>query len=195
MRRDAPVRSRPPQPDCHMTTAREPALEDIAAALAITDGRTPGTVVEAFLQKPVTIQGCRMAPYTAGHDLLFCDLQHPYATGGTWDGRDVLMALFVCSHPSRDLFAMVADETFEKKFFDFIETLPSHDISDVCRQLVAHLARSRRTALPMENAHGNGKKKAEDSDGGSTSWLARALRSIFRPSTWFTKSRLRSYSH
>ena len=177
-----------------MTSAREPALDDIAAALAITEGRTPGAVVGAFLQKPVTIQGRRMAAYTAGHDLLFCDLGHPYATGGKWEGRDVLMALFVCSHPSRELFAMVAADTFEKNFFDFIETLPSHDISAVCRDLVAHLARSRRTALPMENAHGTGKKKAAASAGGSSSWLARALSSIFRPITWFTKSRSRSFS-
>jgi hypothetical protein len=149
-------------------TKPEPNLDDIAAAMNAVDGRTPSNVLEAFLPKPVTHLGQKLVPLSAGHELLLAQISHPLATGTKWEDSDVLMALFVFSRPSRLLFAMVADSTFEAEFFAFIDTIPTADIPKLGQDMVSHWMRSRATALAMESEHSTGQKKTADLDGGST---------------------------
>jgi hypothetical protein len=137
-----------------------PELTDIAAAMEAVDGKTPTTVLEAFLPKVATHLGKRLVPLTAGHELALAQLGHPLATGTKWEDVDVLMALFVFSRPSREVFAMIAGGTFEDDFFGFIDSIPSADIPKLGNDMVAHWMRSRATALAMESpTPGTQKKK------------------------------------
>jgi hypothetical protein len=149
-------------------TPPAPTLEDISAAVMETDGRTPAAVLDAFLPKTVTHLGQKLVPISAGHELLLAQTAHPLATGEKWEDIDVLMALFIFSRPSRLLFSMVADDTFEAEFFIFIDTIPSADIAKLGHDMVAHWVRNRATALAMENEHATTQKKTVGSVGGST---------------------------
>ena len=139
----------------------------------------------------VTHLGQTLVPITAGHELLFAQISHPLATGKKWEDVDVLMALFIFSRPSRQLFQMVAEDSFETAFFAFLDTIPTGDIQQLGHDMVAHWVRSRAAAIPMENPHSTAKKKAVASAGGSPpspppanssaafrTWLSTTFRSL-----------------
>jgi hypothetical protein len=169
----------------------EPTLEDIAAAQAAMEGKTPLAVIEAFLPPITSHCGQKLVPISAGHELLLAQIDHPLSTGAKWEDSDVLMALFVFSRPSRITFAMVADGTLEAEFFAFIDAIPATDIPKLGQDMVSHWMRSRNTALAMENEHSTAQKKTAVSDGGSTplprlarltdgfrTWLCTTFRSL-----------------
>lgn len=149
-------------------TPPDPTLEDIAAARAATEGKTPQAVLAAFIPKPVSVLSQKLLPLTAGHELLLSQIGHPLATGQKWEDVDVLMALFIFTHPSRTLFQMIASETLEAEFFAFIDGIPSADIAALGPDMVSHWMASRITALNMESKHAGAQKKTADSVGGST---------------------------
>lgn len=175
-----------------MTAATtEPTLDDIAAARAATEAKTPQAVLAAFLPKPVSVLSQKLLPLTAGHELLLSQIGHPLATGEKWEDVDVLMALFIFTHPSRILFEMVAGETLEAEFFAFIDAIPSADIAALGPDMVSHWMASRITALNMESKHAGAQKKTAASVGGSTpsrrlakssagirKWLSMTFRSL-----------------
>lgn len=140
-------------------TAAEPTLEDIAAAREAVAGMTPAAVLDAFLPKPATHLGQTLVPLTAGHDLLLSQLKHPFATGEPFADIDVLMALFVFSRPSRQLFALLAADDFEPEFYQFLDRIPTADIAKLGSDMVGHWLRSRNTAMEMENPHAAAQKK------------------------------------
>lgn len=150
-----------------MPNQHTPTLEDIAAAREAADSATPSAVLEAFLPKPVSHLGKKLVPITAGHELLLGQLGHPLATGAKWEDIDVLMALYVFSRPSRDLFSLVGEDTFEAEFFAFIDTIPTADIRALGQDMVGHWMRSRATAIAMESSHASTQKKTADSAGSS----------------------------
>lgn len=137
----------------------EPALDDIAAAIAAAEGKIPAAVLNAFLPIPKTHLGQTLVPLKAGHELLLSQIGHPLATGEKWEDVDVLMALFIFSRPSRELFDMVAADTFERRFFEFIDSIPPSDISALGEVMVAHWVTARVTAIAMESKHAKGQKK------------------------------------
>lgn len=143
-----------------MSEIPEPTIEDIAAARQSSDGKIPSTILDAFLPKPKTIFGQTLVPLTAGHELLLGQLDHPLATGQPMEDSDVLMALFVFSRPSRDLFAMVSNDTFEPAFFKFIDSIPPADIEKLGHDMVAHWVSGRATAIALESK--NAQKKTAD---------------------------------
>lgn len=147
--------------------APQPTLEDVAAAMEAADGRTPSAVIDAFLPKPVTRLGQKLLPLSAGHELLLAQLGHPLANGRPWENEDVLLALFLFSRPSRESFAMIADDVFEARFFEFLDTIPATDIPNLGPDMVAHWLKARKTALAMENPHSSAQKKTPVSAGGS----------------------------
>ena len=148
----------------------EPSLSNIADAMMAVDGKTPTAVLDAFLPKAATHLGKKLLPLSAGHELLLAQTSHPLATGAKWEDVDVLMALFIFSNPSRLLFGMVADGSFEAEFLGFIDEIPSADIPKLGSDMVSHWLKSRATALGMESDSNSGgaQKKTADSDGGST---------------------------
>lgn len=143
-------------------------LEDLAAAVNAADGKTPSALLDAFLPKPSTFLGNRLLPLTAGHELLLSQVSHPLANGGEWKDMDVMMALFIFSKPSRELFSFIADDTFESEFFAFLDSVPSGDVAKLGDAMVSHWLKSRSTALAMESPDSNAQKKTEGSDGSST---------------------------
>lgn len=168
----------------------EPTLDDIAQAMREVDGQTPTAVIEAFIPKAVTKLGKTLVPLTAGHELALSQLGHPLATGKPWEDVDVLMALFIFCRPSREVFAMIADGSFESQFFLFIDGIPTADIAKLGTDMIAHWMRSRATSLAMENPHATSQKKTADSDGcltlsqrlaqsmaGCRKWLSMTFRS------------------
>lgn len=142
-----------------------PTLEEIAAAMTATDGKPPTAVLDAFIPAPTAHSGIRLLPLRAGHELLLAQLSHPLSTGEKWDSTDVLVAFFVFSHPSDVLFEMVADDTFQAGFLEFINQLPAAATDGLGEKLISHWLKSRSTALAMESEHGGGKKKAVASGG------------------------------
>lgn len=162
----------------------EPTLEDIAAARMATGGMTPQAVLEAFLPKPVTHLGQTLVPLKAGHELLLSQLGHPFATGEAFQDIDVLMALFVFSRPSRELFALVATDDFEPEFFKFIDSIPMPDVKALGNDMVAHWLKSRRTALEMENPDSTAQKKTAADSAGSSRQSAPLARHMDGLRTW-----------
>lgn len=139
--------------------APEPTLDEIALALHNVEGRVPRAILESFLPIPKTTLGRRLVPLKAGHELLLAQIDHPLANGGKWEDSDVLMALFIFSNPSRALFGMVEDESFERSFFEFIDTIPPTDMQALAETMVAHWVSARVTAIAMESPHSKGQKK------------------------------------
>lgn len=166
-------------------TPPEPTLQDIAAAMLAADGKTPTVVLDAFIPKPASHLGQALVPLSAGHELLLAQTGHPLSTGEAWQDIDVLMALFIFAHPSRLLFAMVADGSFEAGFFAFIDRIPTADIPRLGQDMVSHWLRNRTTALAMESEHATAQKKTAVSAGGST-LSARLAKSTAGVRTWLS---------
>ena len=145
----------------------EPTIEQIAAAREGAGGRIPSAVVDAFVPTPAKSLGQRLVPLKAGHELVLSKIGHPLSTGKSWDDEDVLIALFVFSRSSRDLFALLEREEFKDCFFEFVDSIPIGDVAKLGSDMVAHWMSARNTALPMESRHGGAQKKTEDSDGSS----------------------------
>lgn len=162
-----------------------PNLQDLAAAIRAADGQTPTAVLDAFLPRAVSHLGQRLLPLTAGHELLLAQTRHPLASGEKWEDADVLLALFIFSRPSRLLFSMVADDSFEAEFFVFIDSIPTADIPALGHDMVSHWLRSRSTALAMECQHATAQKKTADS-AGSSALSARLARFTAGFQTWFS---------
>ncbi len=146
--------------------APEPTLEDIAAARAATEGKTPQAVLNAFLPQPVTHLGQKLVPLTAGHGLVLSLIGHPLATGEKWESQDILMALFIFTHRSRQLFQMVDEQSLEEDFLKFIDAIPLPDITSLGEGMVRHWKSATDTALNMESKHSGAQKKTADSAGG-----------------------------
>lgn len=155
------------------TAAPVADISDIAAAMAATEGRTPSAVIHAFLPVSPVHHGLRMLPLTAGHEILLAQFNHPLTTGEKWDATDVLLALYIFTHPSIEQFEHVADDTFRTRFFQFVNSLPASVSDGLAEKLITHWMKGRDTALAMESEHGS-KKKAGASDGSSPSSPTRA---------------------
>lgn len=143
----------------------EPTLEDIAAAKEASGGSHPSAVLNAFLPRTKTILGNRLLPVMAGHELLLAQIAHPLSVAGPMADSDVLMALFIFSMPSRELFQMISDDTFESEFFAFLDSIPASDIEKLGEEMVAHWISGRVTALAMESKHPGAQKKTAASGG------------------------------
>lgn len=165
-------------------TAQTPTLDDIATASALVDGKIPSAVLDAFLPRAETHLGQTLVPIKAGHELLLAQISHPLSTGEPWEDADVLMALFIFSRPSRQLFSYLANDSFEAEFFGFVDSIPSADIPKLGSDMVAHWTRSRATALGMTTPHSSGQKKTVALVGGST-LSARLARCTGGFRTWF----------
>jgi hypothetical protein len=163
-----------------MDKPTEPTLDEIAAALAAVEGSTPTAVLDAFLPRPVSTVGQKLVPLTSGHELLLAHVKHPLSTGAKWEDFDVLMALFIFSRQSRDLFELVNQDQLENAFFAFVDSIPPQDIPKLGQDVAAHWMRSRRTALAMTNEHTTAKKKTVALAGSSPPSHPVAKRSVFR---------------
>jgi hypothetical protein len=145
-----------------------PSLEQIAELLQASEGKTPSDVLAAFLPDRRTAFGQRLVPLTAGHDLLLEKLAHPFARPGTeWKAHDLAVALLCFTRPSRELFQLIEDGTFEDAVFELLDSLPFGDLDAAAAELVAHWATHRATALSMRSPHSVGEKKTAGSAGGS----------------------------
>jgi hypothetical protein len=100
-------------------------------------------VVDSLIPKSVTSLGKKLVPLKAGHQLLISQIGHPLATGKPWEDSDVLLALFVFSRPSPELFALLAEDQFEAEFFAFVESIPAADIPGLAADMAAHWIRNK----------------------------------------------------
>lgn len=146
-------------------------LADLQEALEATEGKTPQEILDAFCPEKTTIAGHPLVPLTAGHDLFMSRIKHPLALGSAaWTADDVATALFVFCTPSDELQSMMANGTYEERFYQFLETIPLHETEKAAVTLIAHWAKSRNTALAMKAPAGvEGSKKKAASAGGSRS--------------------------
>ena len=100
-------------------------------------------VLDSVIPQSVTSLGKKLVPLKAGHQLLISQIGHPLATGKPWEDSDVLMALFVFSRPSNELFALLAEDRFEAEFFAFVESIPTADIPALASDMAGHWIRSK----------------------------------------------------
>jgi hypothetical protein len=147
----------------------ETTLEQLAEAMENTRGKTPAEVVDAFCPKGASVAGLPLVPLTAGHDLFLSRVNHPLSrnAGGTWTPHDVAIALFAFTRPSRELFAMVEDETWDQALFAFLDTIPMGEIEAAAAALVTHWIRARATMVPMSSPHQAAGSKKKRASGGS----------------------------
>lgn len=100
-------------------------------------------VLNAVIPQSVTSLGKKLVPLKAGHQLLISQIGHPLATGKPWEDSDVLMALFVFSRPSNELFALLAEDRFEAEFFAFVESIPTADVPALASDMARHWIRNK----------------------------------------------------
>jgi hypothetical protein len=145
-------------------------IQDLAEALEESRGVTPQEIVDAFIHAKTDIAGTPLVPLSAGHDLFLTRIKHPLTLGASavWGAHDVATAFFVFSRTSRELNQMVADGTYEEKFYNFLDSIPMSEINAASAGLIAHWVKCRNTALPMKAPDGQGElKKKADLVGGS----------------------------
>lgn len=150
-------------------TQAPPALDlaDIQAAMEAADRQTPSVVVGAFLPVAPEVLGHRLVPITAGHDLVFQALDHPAARGELlWTPDQIALAIFILTRPSRDSHAAIADDSFERRFFEFLDQLPPDGLTEAAVTVMRHWLRRAATAVPMQAPGRSAQKKTADSAGG-----------------------------
>lgn len=150
--------------------AMTPQLLEIAEAIEQSAGKTPAEILEAFLPKTPTIIGRRLVPLKLGHDLFLSKIGHPLAEGSTaWEPHDIAQALFVFTRPSRDLFAMMEEDTYLDKFHAFLDEIDAADLDSAATELLHHWFARKATSVDLESPHPSTQKKTADSAGGSLS--------------------------
>lgn len=142
----------------------EPTIDQLTEALEKSQGKTPREVIDAFCPERSVVGGLELVPIKAGHELFLSKMQHPLASREpmAWGAQDVAVALFVFTRPSRELFRMVEQGTFEDELHGFLDEIPVDAIDTATASLMAHWLRSRSTVVSMSNPHaaGGSKKKA-----------------------------------
>lgn len=144
------------------------SLLEIAEAIEQSEGRTPAEIISAFLPEAPTVIGQKLVPLKLGHDLFLAKIEHPLASGSDeWSANDIATALFVFTRPSRDLFAMLENDTYLETFYAFLDEVDANEIDSAATQLLHHWFSRKETALAMESPHPSSQKKTEGSVGGS----------------------------
>ena len=142
-------------------------LARIAEAVEMSDGKTPAEIIEAFLPKAPTAAGKRLVPLKLGHDLFLTKIAHPLSSGSAeWEPNDIAVALFAFTRPSRELFAMISDDTYEAEFFAFLDEIEIGELEGAATELLHHWFSRKSTAIGMESPHPTTQKKTAGSDGG-----------------------------
>jgi hypothetical protein len=144
-------------------TESAPRPEDLAA------------ILDFLIPQSVTNLGKKLVPLKAGHQLLISQIGHPLATGEAWGDSDVLMALFVFSRPSVELFALLAEDRFEAEFFAFVDSIPAADVPNLGKDLAAHWIRSRAGAIKEQV-----KTESRRPISGFRDWILSPLKTIAR---------------
>lgn len=98
------------------------------------------------MAKAPTHPSTSLVRLSAGHDLFISQNGHPLATGAPWEDVDVLMALFIFSHPSRLLFTMIADDTLQAEFLLFVDAIPADSMPKIGTDVVSHWMKNRPPA-------------------------------------------------
>lgn len=138
-------------------------LEELARAMEEADGRTPADIIDAFCPDRREVAGLSLVKLTAGHELLWSKLDHPFARGvGDWTPNDLALALFTCTRTSAESFRLLEEGAFENTFYQFLDDIPVDELGDATSILIAHWLESRKPSLAMKPPAGSnaGKKKA-----------------------------------
>lgn len=145
----------------------ETTVDHLAEAQKNIRGRIPQEILQAFLPGKQTVFGRSLVPLSAGHHLLMVQLGHPLVNESKlWAPEDIPLAMFVFTRRSNELFQLIANDTFDAEFYDFLESLPCAEMGDAIQTLVAHWLAATTTALPMTSPYAAAQKKTAASVGG-----------------------------
>ncbi len=160
----------------------EADLSKLIDALEKSKGKTPGQVVRAFCPNGNIVAGHKLAPVTAGHDLLFTQLDHPiHRHGAEWSAHDVAVAFYVLTRNSKDLFAQIENDTFTEGLYAFLETIPLAESNVIAGAIMAHWIAAHETSVSLKSPIAGSKKKTPLVDG--LTWFQRLAKRIVGAST------------
>jgi hypothetical protein len=128
-------------------------LSQLAKAIENTEGKTPIEVLDAFIPRGQKVAGLPLKEINFGHTLFLSSIDHPLGDGRIegWTAQDIGMALFTFTRPSRELAAMVREDTLEDSFFEFLDSIPFSEIENAASILIGHYFGALKTIVPMES--------------------------------------------
>jgi len=168
-------------PDLEMPAA-DPATEAPAAGFATPDealasvrplqeklarvaGKTPSTVIDAFLPDPIDVAGLELKPISMRTWLYLDKIGSPFIRGqaGDFDVEDLLRALYVITQPAAEVGAAIraGDARFSEAVDVFAERLPPSALPQLGVRLAGHLAAEfspRSEMIREEEGSGTGPK-------------------------------------
>lgn len=179
----------------------ETTLEDLEFAASAVEGKTPEEVVEAFLPDTIKVGGFALVPLTAGHEMVWAKLGHPFGKrdaaaviGRTMTPDEIALAIFTTTRTSDELFRLLAEDRFEAEFFAFMEAFPTGDLTQAAQAVTLHWMRACSSAVAMRSPHAAPLKKKAASAGCSRSSTAAAPSSAGRSTMSFIASLWRNFS-
>lgn len=137
-------------------------LEKLKKAIENAESKTPKEVLEAFIPEGKKVGNFELVDPTFGHGLFLSNIDHPLATGNVdgWTAYDIAIALFAFTRSSKDLAAMVRNDSLETELYSFLDEIPIEDVEKSATILIAHYFGAMKTIVPMENPDGvKGQKK------------------------------------
>jgi hypothetical protein len=134
--------------------------------LARITGKTPRTVIDAFLPDPIDITGLELKPVRMRTWLYLEKIGSPFIQGhaDAPSVEDILRALYIITQPAAEVGAAIraGDASFDEAVDAFAERLPLAVLPELTAKLAAHLAAEfspRADMVRDEEGSGTGPKR------------------------------------
>jgi hypothetical protein len=141
------------------------SVRPLQEKLARAAGKTPRTVIDAFLPDPIDLAGLELRPIRMRTWLYLEKIGSPFIQGGADDPNleDLLRALYVITQPAAEVGAAIraGDATFSQAVDAFAERLPLSVLPRLTARLAEHLAAEfspRSEMVREEEGSGTGPK-------------------------------------
>ena len=119
------------------------SVRPLQEKLARVAGKTPGTVIDAFLPDPIDIAGLELKPVRMRTWLFLEKIGSPFIQGRAGDPglEDLLRALYIITQPAAEVGAAIraGDPRLSEAVDAFAERLPLAALPELAAKLAAHL--------------------------------------------------------
>ena len=141
------------------------SVRPLQEKLARVAGKTPSTVIDAFLPDPIDVAGLELKPISMRTWLYLDKIGSPFVRGqsGNFDLEDLLRAFYIITQPAAEVGAAIraGDARFSEAVDAFAERLPLTTLPQLIAKLDAHLAAEfspRSDMVREEEGSGSGPK-------------------------------------
>jgi hypothetical protein len=161
-----------PKTEIGFATPREAlaSVRPLQEKLARVAGKTPDTVIDAFMPDPIDIAGLELKPVRMRTWLYLEKIGSPFIQGHTSSPsiEDLLRALYVITQPAAEVGVAIraGDALFNEAVNAFAERLPLAVLPQLTAKLAAHLAAEfspRAEMVREEEGSGTGPKPTASS--------------------------------